>query len=124
MFYPYCCPEHGPFEVEKEMKHSDRAEPCPICGLKQSQQDLSAKNVGGYISREGDWSSGKAIPQLHPNHPDRMVTNKRQMEQVYKKHGINMDTGKFVSKEAQIAATVPRKLRTGTIPSAVGGVDE
>jgi hypothetical protein len=46
------------------------------------------------------------------------------MEQVYKKHGINLDTGKFVSKEAQIKATVPKNKRTGSTPGTVGGVDE
>ncbi len=124
MIYPYRCPDHGPFEVDKSMADSDRAEPCPVCGSHQSQQDMGAKNVGGYVSRSGNWTGGKVIPQLHPNHPDRMVTSKRQMEQVYKKHGINLDTGKFVSKEAQIAATVPKNQRTGVTPGAVGGVDE
>jgi hypothetical protein len=34
------------------------------------------------------------------------------MEQVYRKNGICLDTGKFVSKEAQVEATVPRKKRS------------
>lgn len=124
MIYPYRCPEHGPFEVEKSMMDSDRPEPCPVCGVEQEEQDITAKRVGGYVSTEGDWCSGKLVHQLHPKHPDRMVTSKRQMEQVYKKHGISIDTGKFESKEAQIAATVPRKLRTGKNPGVVGGVDD
>ena len=52
-----------------------------------------------------------------------MVTSKRQMEQVYRKNGISLDTGKFLSKEAQIKATVPQHQRTGATPDAVGGVD-
>ena len=124
MIYPYRCPEHGPFEVHKSMADSDRAEPCPVCGAMQHDQDIQAKKVSGYVSREGSWTSGKVVTQLHPNHPDRMVTSKRQMEQVYKKHGISLDTGKFVSKEAQIAATVPKSQRTGVVPNVVGGVDE
>lgn len=124
MIYPYRCPDCGPFDVSKSMKHSDRAEPCPGCGVKQSQQDFGAKRVGGYVSREGDWTGGKAVQQLHPKHPDRMVTSKRQMEQVYRKHGISLDTGQFESREAQIAATVPHKLRTGKNPDVVAGVDE
>jgi putative FmdB family regulatory protein len=124
MIYPYRCPEHGSFEVEKPMADSDRAEPCPVCGAHQSEQDIQAKRVGGYVSTDGNWTGGKRVIQLHPNHPDAMVSSKRQMEQVYKKHGISMETGKYVSKEAQIAGTVPRRQRTGKIPDVVGGVDD
>ena len=41
MIYPYRCPEHGPFEVEKSMMDSDRPEPCPVCGLLQEEQDIT-----------------------------------------------------------------------------------
>jgi len=123
MLYPYLCPTCGPFEVDKPMADSDRPEPCPTCTLPQTEQDFGAKSIRGYVSREGNWSDGKLVAQLHPKHPDRMVTSQRQMEQVYRKHGISLDTGQFESKEAQIAATVPRAQRTGAIPDAVGGVD-
>jgi len=123
MIYPYRCADCGPFEVDKSMADSDRPEPCPVCGVEQEEQDITAKRVGGYVSTDGNWTAGKRVMQLHPNHPDAMVSSKRQMEQVYRKNGINMDTGQFVSKEAQIAATVPRKQRQGVIPDAVGGVD-
>ncbi|MAA63877.1 MAG: hypothetical protein CL581_03730 [Alteromonadaceae bacterium] len=124
MLYPYRCPDCGPFEVSKRMAEASRPEPCPECGAVQADQDIRSKRLGGFVSTEGAWSEGKLVPQLHPNHPDRMVTSKRQMETVYQKHGISLDTGKFVSKQAQIKATVPRQLRTGESPSAVGGVDE
>jgi hypothetical protein len=52
-----------------------------------------------------------------------MVTSKGQMEKVYRKHGISLDTGKFESKDAQVKATVPRHKRTGQA-TAVGGVDD
>lgn len=124
MLYPYRCPDHGPFEVEKPMAKSDRAEPCPVCGMHQTEQDIAAKRVGGYVSTEGNWSGGKRIIQFHPNHPDAMVSSKKQMEDAYKRNGLSLETGKFVSKEAQIAATVPRSKRTGKIPGVVGGVDD
>lgn len=124
MIYPYRCPECGPFEVQKPMSESARPEPCPGCGARQHDQDVQSKRIGGIVSRSSSWSGGKVVPQLHPCHPDRVVTSKSQMEQVYKKHGINLDTGKFVSKEAQIKATVPKNKRTGSTPDTVGGVDE
>lgn len=99
------------FSVSKSLKDAVRVETCPECYSDDTDQDYGKKSVGGHISREGSWSEGKLVPQLHPRHPDRMVTSKRQMEQVYRKHGISLDTGQFESKEAQVAATCPRKLR-------------
>ncbi|MGA0133969.1 MAG: hypothetical protein ACO3ND_06405 [Opitutales bacterium] len=75
------------------------------------------------MSTEANWSGGKIVPQLGAGHPDRYVTSQRQMEKVYRKHGINMDTGQFVSKEAQVKATVPRSRRTGQMPGVVSNVD-
>jgi putative FmdB family regulatory protein len=124
MIYPYRCPEHGPFEVSKRMADASRPEPCPVCGMVQPDQDFQAKDLAGFLSTEGDWSGGKFVPQLPANHPDSMVTSKGQMEKVYRKHGINMDTGKFESKEAQIRATVPAHKRTGQQTTAIGGVDD
>ena len=124
MLYAYSCPECGPFEVEKRMAEASRPEPCPTCGLHQSDQDFQSKRIGGFVSTEGNWSGGKYVSQLPANHPDSMVTSKGQMEKVYRKHGINMDTGKFESKEAPIKAPVPVKLRTGQTPKAIGGVDD
>ena len=107
---------------------ADCAQPakCPQCGLETTQQDYSQKNIGGFISSEGDWSGGKLVPQLGAGHPDRLVTSKTQMEKVYRKHGISIDTGHYISKEAQIKATVPRAKRLGVDPSTihVGGVIE
>ena len=123
MLYPYRCNDCGPFEIVKPMKESGRAEPCPECGVVIEGQDYSAKGIGGFVGRQGNWSGGKMVPQLPANHPDHMVTSKRQMERVYRKHGISLDTGKFKTPEAQIKATVPRHKRTGRIPDAVGGVD-
>ena len=124
MLYPYRCPECGPFEVIKSMADAARFEHCPTCSRSVENQDYSVKRIGGCLSTEGNWSGGKMIPQLPANHPDHMVTSKRQMEQVYQKHGISMDTGKFKSKAAQINATVPRHLRTGNSVAAVGGLDD
>ena len=123
MLYPYFCPLcAAPFEIIKSMAEASRAEPCPSCGELVKEQDFSQKRLGGFVSTEGNWSGGKLVPQLHPKHPDNMVTSKRQMEKVYQKHGISLDTGHFTSKEAQIAATVPLAHRTKGTPQAVGGV--
>tara|TARA_R110002020_G_scaffold304165_1_gene519921 strand:+ start:5035 stop:5415 length:381 start_codon:yes stop_codon:yes gene_type:complete len=122
MLYPYRCTTCGPFEILKPMARAARPEPCPGCGTPIAEQDFGAKRVGGYVSTDGNWSGGKLVPQLAVNHPDRMVTSKTQMEHVYKKHGICLDTGDFVSKDAQLAATVPRKKRTGKAPGVVSGV--
>jgi len=122
MQYPYFCEPCGvSFDVVKDHKHSLRPEPCVKCGVKVEEQDYRAKGVRGFISTEGDWTGGKMITQLPPNHPDYMVSSKRGMEDAYKRNGICMDTGKFVSKEAQIRATVPRHLQDGT-PEVVSGV--
>ena len=124
MLYPYRCLDCGPFEVVKSMADASRAEACPDCGAIQTQQDFSAKSLGGYLPSSGNWSEGKLVQQLHPKHPDRMVTSRSQMEKVYKKHGISMETGHFKSKEAQIDATVPRSRRKHAPDIAVGGVIE
>ena len=123
MNYPYNCPDCGQFEVSRAISEAARPEPCPSCGTLIEEQDFCSKRVGGYVSTEANWSGGKIVPQLGAGHPDRYVTSQRQMEQVYRKHGINMDTGQFVAKEAQVKATVPRKRRTGQMPGVVSNVD-
>lgn len=125
MIYPYYCAdcEHA-FDISKPIAQYKDPAYCPLCDTTITEQNYAAKELKGFVSTEGDWTGGKVIHQLHPKHPDNMVTNKRQMEQVYKKHGISMDTGHFVSEEAQIKATVPIKHRSGNIPQAVGGVKE
>jgi hypothetical protein len=122
MIYPYRCVGCGPFLITKEMCHAGRPEPCPNCGNTVSGQDYSAKQIGGYVSTESNWSGGKMIPQLPANHPDYMVTSQRQMERVYKENGISMDTGHFVSEKAQIEATVPQNKRTKAKANVTGGV--
>ena len=126
--YPYSCDKcEILFTVDKPGDLVRRPEPCPNCGTKIAEQNFLAKTIRGHVSREGDWSGGKFVPQLHPNHPDRMVTSKNQMEEVYRKHGICHETGRFTSKEAQIAATVPKGLRTKnwrTSNARLGGLRE
>ena len=111
--------------MEKESDYL-RHEPCPSCGLETADQDYGAKSIGGFVSREGAWSEGKTVVQLHPRPPDRMETSKTQMEGVYRKHGISMDTGHFESKEAQGKATVPRSQRVSpsvdTSDTVCGGI--
>ena len=125
--YPYRCAECSVCWQEKRLG-ADCAQPakCPQCGLETTQQDYRQKNIGGFISTEGDWSGGKLVPQLGPGHPDAMVTSKRQMEKVYRRHGISLETGHFTSREAQVKATVPRSKRKGLMTSntAIGGVQE
>jgi len=125
--YPYRCEDCETSWVElRPGSASGDPTTCPECGLEATQQDYSAKQVGGFVSSEGAWSSGKLITQLHPLHPDRYVTSKTQMEKVYRKHGISLDTGHYTSKEAQVKATVPRKQRLGANLDdlTVGGVIE
>lgn len=123
MLYPYQCPTCGPFEVAKSMSEASRPEPCPQCGETILHQDYANKPINGGVSIEGNWSGGKIVTQLPPSHPDYHVTSKRQMEKVYRRNGISMETAKFESKEAQIRSTVPAQHRTGTDPGTVGGVD-
>ena len=111
--YPYSCDDcEVLFKVKKPADLVRRPEPCPECGSKIAEQNFLAKTIRGYVSKEGNWSGGKFVPQLHPNHPDRMVTSKKQMEEVYRKHGICLESGRFTSREAQIRATVPKNGRT------------
>lgn len=107
MIYPYRCPDCGPFEVSKRMAEASRPEPCPECGAVQEDQDFQSKDLGGFLSTEGNWSGGKLVYQLHPKHPDAMVTSKKQMEKVYRKNGLSLDTGEFVSEAAKQKATNP-----------------
>jgi len=124
MIYPYRCEECTcSFDVLKELEFYDRPEECPCCGKLIENQDYSAKKVGGYVSTEGNWTGGKMITQLPKDHKDYMVGSQREMEDAYKRNGICMDTGRFVSKEAQVEATVPRHLQDG-IAESVGGVRE
>jgi hypothetical protein len=114
MIYPYRCDDcTAQFDVLKEHRFSNRPESCPVCGTMVHEQDYSEKKVGGYVSTEGNWSGGKMITQLPPSHPDYMVSSERGMEDAYKRNGICMDTGKFVSRAAQVEATVPRNRRNG-----------
>ena len=127
MRYPYRCEQCDTrWSVEKESALHERPEPCPECRLETTSQDYSQKNIVGFVSSDGAWSAGKLVPQLGVGHPDRMVTSKPEMEKIYRKHGISLDTGHFISKEAQIKATLPRKKRLGIDPSNihVGGVIE
>ena len=125
MIYPYHCRDcDHDFDVSKPIAQCKEPVDCPLCDATIAEQNYSAKKLQGFVDTEGDWRGGKIVHQLHPKHPDRMVTSKRQMEQVYKKHGISMDTAHFVSKEAQIKATVPAKHRQGAVDKAVGGVIE
>lgn len=123
--YPYYCEICiADFEVLKSMAEATRAEPCPHCGAEVRHQNHAAKQVGGFISTESNWSEGKRIVQLHPNHPDAMVTSRRHMEQAYVRNGISMDTGHFVSETAQIRGTLPKALRTGQEAGVLGGIKE
>ena len=118
--YPYRCKKCDTrWSIKKARSKSDDLEACPECGLETNEQDYSQKRVGGFVSSEGAWSTGKLVPQLGVRHPDRMVTSQSEMEKVYRKHGISLDTGHFTSKEAQIKATVPRKQRLGVDPSTI-----
>ena len=121
--YPYLCGGCGrPWSVIKSFADSNTPEPCPRCGIVATEQDYAQKNIGSHVNTEGDWSGGKHVIQLPANHPDSIVNSKRKMEKVYTKHGISLETGKFESKEAQIAATVPLSRRKGKTPKSVGGM--
>ena len=122
MIYPYLCEACGPFEVVKSMSDAKRAEPCPSCAALITEHDYAAKDLKGYVGTESNWTGGKIVPQLPANHPDYRVTSKSQMERVYKKHGISMETGHFVSSEAQKRATLPKNKRSNTPDAVVGGV--
>jgi putative FmdB family regulatory protein len=126
--YPYrcaACDNH--WDESRSITAAFDPSHCPKCGRKESEQDYTRKMVRGHVSSEGNWSGGKTVVQLHPNHPDKMVTSKKQMEKVYRKNGISMETGHFVSKEAQLQATVPLKqrLHSSTTKNATyGGIIE
>ena len=123
MKYPYrcfCC-DHR-FSVDKPADQHARSEPCPDCGTEIIEQDFMAKRIGGFVNTTDAWSEGRTVVQLGPKHPDRMVTSKGQMEKVYRKHGICLETGHYVSKEAQVKATLPRSKRTGQASNVCSGL--
>ena len=116
--YPYQCPDcKTEFSVDKQMSESSRAETCPECEATVAEQSYAGRRLNGFVSSEGNWSGGKAVFQLHPKHPDYVVTSKKQMEDVYKKNRISMETGQFKTEEDSIRGTVPRKLRTRKVPT-------
>lgn len=118
--YPYRCEEcNTSWEVSCSISDYKKVASCPKCKLETTSQDYSAKGVSGFVNRDGNWTGGKQIYQLHPNHPDRMVTSKRQMERVYRENGLSIDTGHFTSNAAQIKATVPKAKRLGVDPSTI-----
>jgi putative FmdB family regulatory protein len=123
--YPYACEDCGNnWTVFKPMAEASKPATCPACKTSAPHQNYAAKTLNGGVSTEGDWSGGKKVFQLHPSHPDSVVTSKSQMEKVYRKHGISLDTGHFTSKEAQVAATLPVSKRKGlTDSTVVGGVE-
>tara|TARA_R100000458_G_scaffold40110_1_gene37656 strand:+ start:1243 stop:1632 length:390 start_codon:yes stop_codon:yes gene_type:complete len=113
------------FDVTKSMSEATNPANCPKCNIEIKNQKVSGKRIGGFTSTEGNWTGGKKIIQLHPNHPDAVVTSKKQMEDAYIRNGISMDTGHYVSREAQIKGTVPRNRRQGVSDDhVVGGVQE
>tara|TARA_R100001530_G_scaffold53901_1_gene39794 strand:- start:5496 stop:5885 length:390 start_codon:yes stop_codon:yes gene_type:complete len=124
--YPYTCPDClFSFAINKQMADARRTENCPSCDTEVTQQSYAGRRVSGFVSSEGNWTGGKKVTQLHPKHPDAVVTSKKQMEEVYKRNGISLDTGHFISEEAQIKGTVPRVKRTGESDNAViSGVQE
>lgn len=124
--YPYKCNScTSCFDVSKLMSEANRAEDCPSCGKTIKEQSYAGRSFNGFVSTEGNWSGGKKVVQLPPNHPDYCVTSKKQMEEVYQRNGISLDTGHFESKEAQIKGTVPRAKRgLATDNTVVGGVQE
>lgn len=124
--YPYHCEDCGnAWLVFKRMAEASLPATCPACGTETTTQDYAAKTLRGGVSTEGNWSGGKKVFQLPPNHPDSVVTSKSHMEKVYRKHGISLDTGHFVSKEAQVAATLPKHKRQGmSDATVVGGVEQ
>ena len=125
--YPYLCPNCDErFSVDKKMSESSRAESCPECETEVAEQTYAGRTMRGYVSTEGNWSSGKKVVQLHPNHPDYHVTSKKQMEDVYQRNGISLDTGHYTSKEAQVKGTVPRAQRTDKVTddTIISGVQE
>lgn len=123
--YPYFCEDCGnSWTVFKGMAEARKPETCTACGTATTDHDYAAKGLRGGVSTEGNWSGGKKVFQLHPSHPDSVVTSKSQMEKVYRKHGISLDTGHFESKEAQVAATLTTNKRQGLKDSTVvGGVE-
>lgn len=127
MIYPYKCRACGDlFDVTKSMREGGGPEPCPECDA-LCEQDYSRKVVHSFVSTEGDWTGGKQIMQLPPHHPDYRVSNRRDMERAYKRNGLCMDTGKFVSREAQAKATLPPKEAEKVINNPdikVGGLRE
>ena len=124
--YPYLCPKcDEKFSINKQMSESSRAENCPSCDTEVTQQSYAGRRINSFTSSEGNWTGGKKVVQLHPKHPDAIVTSKRQMEEVYQRNGISLDTGHFKSEEAQIKGTVPRARRTGkTDNKVISGVQE
>ena len=125
--YPYHCTKcKSDFDVVKMMSDAGRVEECPDCGNTIKEQSYSGRRLNGFVSTEGNWSGGKKVGQLHPSHPAYHVSSKKQMEDVYKRNGISMDTGHFESKEAQVKGTTPRKQRTGNVTDStiIGGVQE
>ena len=90
--YTYTCDGCGA-ETEGFARMADSDQPGGACAcggvLRRDCRHLTT--VGGTVPH--GWTDGKEIFQLHPKDPLRMVTSKRQMEEVYRKRGLDPDTG-------------------------------
>lgn len=53
MIYPYECPEHGAFEVEKPISECSRPERCPKCGADASR--VWGCNIDRTMYQRGNW---------------------------------------------------------------------
>jgi len=51
-----------------------------------------------HVSCPDGFCDGYEIFQLAPNDPDRVVHSRTEMERVYKKKGLDPDTGRLVEK--------------------------
>ena len=74
---------------------------------KKRKELLGSTSRGGLLSTVGSktsWSKGKRIAQLPAAHPDHMVESEKDMERMYQKHNISMDTGDFLDEKSRSKA--------------------
>ena len=84
----------------------------------QFKADNEGKGMITGINTSKDWTKGRRIAALPQSHPDHFVESPAEMERMYKKNGISMETGDFVdeaSKNRAVALAAkhhkPKKTR-------------
>ena len=88
--------------------YSDFGDPCEDWKERQRKSN-QAPDTSALSSVGTDWSQPRAIPWLHPDHPNYYVTSQREAIRVCKDLGIDPERGGFISEKHRQRADMAAK---------------